>query len=332
MMRSPRTSPPPASPTLLLAAALLASGCARGGPTIYPGTIEVNQSDAAPLQGGRIVEIRVDEGDSVRAGDTLAVLTQGALPAAVAERRARLASARARLADLQRGSRAPELEQARAELAAAAAEADRTARDLERAERLARDRVIAAQDLDHARTQAETAARRRDAAKAALDLAVEGSRTDQIRAAEADVRSAEAQLTGATADLQELAVLAAVDGVILGRHADPGEVIPAGTPVVTIGEVAHPWVRVYLPARLLAALPAGAEATVLAPGATEGRAGVEGRLGAIRAKAEFTPRAALTTTERADLLFAARIELEHPPEGFRPGLPVTVRFNQTGTQ
>ena len=66
----------------------------------FPGTIELDESDAAPLIGGRIVELRVDEGDSVKAGDTLAVLTQSSLPATVEERRARLAMARARLADL----------------------------------------------------------------------------------------------------------------------------------------------------------------------------------------------------------------------------------------
>ena len=65
---------------LLLLTLLALSGCARGGePRMYPGTIELDESDAAPLIGGRIVSIRVDEGDSVRPGDTLAILTQSSL-------------------------------------------------------------------------------------------------------------------------------------------------------------------------------------------------------------------------------------------------------------
>jgi len=318
---------------LSVALAVWSAACSRGGGTApgFPGTIEVDESDAAPLIGGRVLEVRVEEGDSVRVGDTLAVLTQSSLPATVADRAARLAMARARLADLRRGSRAPELERAEADLAAAEAEANRTTRDLERVEPLAQSGVVAPQELDRAKSAAETSARRRDAARAALELAREGTRSDQIKAAAADVQSAAAQLRGASADLGELAVLAAVSGVVLGRHADPGEVVAAGTPLVTLGEVSRRWVRVYLPASLLATLPAGAPAEIHVANAERGGGrgaapAVTGTLVAVSSKAEFTPRAALTEEERADLLFASRVELSNPPAAFRPGLPVTVTF------
>lgn len=315
---------------LLTLLALAACGRKEDG-TVFPGTIELDESDAAPLVGGRIVEVRVDEGDSVRLGDTLAILTQSNLPATVEQRRAQLAQARARLADLQRGSRPPELDRAEAELAAAEAEADRTAKDLARVEPLARNGVVPAQELDRASAAAKAASRQRDAAKAALQLAQEGSRTDQIRAAQAEVQSAEAMLRGANADLDELAVLAPSDGVVLSRNADPGEVVGAGTPLVTVGVTGKRWVRVYLPARLLVNLPTGSRASVTVARAERNDkdpAGppAEGRLSAVSAKAEYTPRAALTNEERADLLFASRVELINPPATFRPGLPVTVSF------
>ena len=129
----------------------------------------------------------------------------------------------------------------------------------------------------------------------------------------------------ARADVGELAVLAAVDGVVLGRLAEPGEVVAAGTPLVTIGVVSRRWVRVYLPAALIATLPAGTPATIRLPAAT-GKQQWTGTLGAINPRAEFTPRAALTEEERADLLFATRIELHDTTGLLRPGLPVTVQF------
>lgn len=316
----------------LLVALLLLSGsaCRRGAAgDAYPGTVEVDESDAAPLVGGRIVTVRVEEGDSVRLGDTLAVLTQSAIPATLEDRRARLAAARARLADLRRGSRSAELDRAEADLAAQEAEADRTARDLARSDQLLKGQVIPQQDFDRARMLAESAARRRDAARATLALLREGSRSDQVRAAEAEVASAQAQLAGASADASELAVVAAVSGVVLGRHADPGEVVAAGTPLVTIGVVARPWVRVYLPAQLIVRLPHGSGARVVPAGGSDAQ-GMSGRLGAVSPKAEFTPRAALTDEERADLLFASRIELTDPPATIRPGLPVLVRFDAAG--
>jgi HlyD family secretion protein len=314
-------------PPLILLAGLALIGCRDAEQTTFPGTIELDESDAAPLVPGRVVEVRVDEGDSVRVGDTLALLTQSSLPATVAERRARLAGARARLADLERGSRSAELERAQADLAAAEAEVTRSGNDLARIEPLARDGVVPAQELDRAKAAATMALRRRDAARATLDLATEGTRRDQIQMARAEVQSAEAQLSGANADLGELAVLAAVNGVVLARHVDPGEVIAAGTPVATVGEVATRWVRVYLPAKLLRQLPEGSPARVQVAGVTDSGATTRGTLGAVRARAEFTPRSALTEEERADLLFASRIELRNPPSTLRPGLPVLVRFD-----
>jgi HlyD family secretion protein len=170
----------PAGSLLFLAvAAFSTAACARRATSAvaYPGTIEVDESDAAPLVGGRIVEVRVEEGDTVRVGDTLALLTQANLPAQLEERRARLAAARARLADLRRGSRTAELDRAEADLAAAEAEAERTAKELIRSERLAKDGIIPEQDLDRARTQSESAARRRDAARATLEPAKEAAQT-----------------------------------------------------------------------------------------------------------------------------------------------------------
>jgi HlyD family secretion protein len=319
------TAPRPALLLALLLATLAACGRSTAPGRTFPGTIELDESDAAPLVGGRVLSVRVDEGDSVHVGDTLAVLTQSQIPANLEDRRARLAAAESRLADLRRGSRPAEISRAEAELAALEADADRAARDLARATQLARDTVIARQDLDHATSVAEASARRRDAARATLEVLREGSRADQVRTAESEVASARAQLSGARADVGELAVLAAVDGVVLGRHADPGEVIAAGTPLVTVGVVARRWVRVYLPAALIATLPAGSPATIHLPAATDKKEWT-GTLGAINPRAEFTPRAALTEEERADLLFATRVELNDSTGLLRPGLPVIVRF------
>ncbi|MDH5283054.1 MAG: efflux RND transporter periplasmic adaptor subunit [Gemmatimonadota bacterium] len=313
----------PILPALL--ALLFACGrTGADGPT-FPGTVELDESDHAPLVGGRIVEVRVTEGDTVTTGDTLALLVRAGLPEAVEQRVAQLSSMRARLADLRRGSREAEIARAQADADAAEAEVARTARDLTRVQEMAKDGAVSPQELDAATTAAATAARRRDAARATLELAREGTREDQIRAAEADVRTAEAQLRSARADIGELAVIAAVDGVVLSKNADPGEVVPAGTTIVTVGIVGRRWVRVYLPARLLDTLQTGAPASILVAG-DAGAAPVHGRLGAVNAKAEFTPRAALTEEERADLLFASRVELVDPPATLRPGLPVTVRF------
>lgn len=96
------------------------------------GTVEVIEVDLAPTAAARVVTMKVDEGMTVEAGDTVAVLTQSDLPATLAGQRARLAMAQASLRDLQAGARPQEIRRAEAELAAAEAAAVRTKRELER--------------------------------------------------------------------------------------------------------------------------------------------------------------------------------------------------------
>ena len=113
----------------LLAGVALWSACTTSqDPSRATGTIELTQSDVAATVPAQVVRVAVEEGAWVRQGDTLVLLTQSTLPGDIAQRRARLAAAEAELRDLLAGARQPELDRARAELASAESEAERTAR------------------------------------------------------------------------------------------------------------------------------------------------------------------------------------------------------------
>lgn len=291
------------------------------------GTVEIREMDVSPAIPARVVRVLVDEGDTVSAGDTLVVMMQATLPADIEAREARLATAIAQLRDLEAGARRPELDAARAELRAAEAEAERTARDLERMRALAEAGAISRQELDQVRTAAETAAYRRDAAAEALALLEAGARPAQIRAARGEVANARAALEAARATASDLVLEAPSSGVILGRHVDPGEVIPAGTPTVTVGRTTEPWVRVYVPASALPALAVGQPVAVTVPGLDRE---LPGRITTINDRAEFTPRVALTEEERADQLFGVRVDVRGESM-LKPGMPATVRFRAPDT-
>src|SRR5215210_3948068 len=104
---------------------LLALGCSRenSGDIVATGTLEVVEVDVSPLSPGRVVRVLVDEGDSVRVGDTLAVLTQPMSQATVEQNRAQVEASRAALSEVQNGPRSPDVRRAEAELRAATAEA-----------------------------------------------------------------------------------------------------------------------------------------------------------------------------------------------------------------
>ena len=302
---------------------LLAAACDREQSELTAhGTVEIREFDVAPTMPGRVARVLVDEGDTVSMGDTLAVLTQATLSSDIAAGEARLATALARVRDLEAGARQPELERARAAVSAARAEAERTSRDLERMEALAGAGAISRQELDAVRTAAVSAASRLDGLLDELTLLEQGARPEQVRAARGEVASARAAVSGALATAADLVLTAPASGVVLGRHADPGEVIAAGTPVLTVGRSTEPWVRVFVAADVLPLLRVGQSVSVTVPGLDRQ---LTGRISTINDRAEFTPRVALTEEERADQMFGVKVEVrgEH---AVKPGMPATVRF------
>jgi HlyD family secretion protein len=128
--------------------------------------------------------------------------------------------------------------------------------------------------------------------------------------------------------------------VILSRIADPGDLLQAGEPALVLGVMREPWVRVYVPARVLPSIAVGAVAEIHPPGAggrlsgngsgADQAAGV-GRVIAINPQAEYVTRTALTEEERADLLFGVKVAIDDPAGRFKPGLPVTVRLSLRGS-
>lgn len=328
------TSPDPRRAFVLLAslacAAILGGACARQDAAISAtGSVELTQTDVAPLVPARVVRVVVEEGAMVRRGDTLVILQQSALPADIEQRRARVSAAEAELRDLQQGARAPELERARAELRSAESEAERTQREAERFARLAEAGGISQSQLDAARSAARVAASRRDALRESLELLSEGARPERIAAARAAVTNARAQVAMAEATAGDLVLTAPVDGVVLARFVEPGEVIAAGVPAMSLGDPRRPWIRVYLSPPALAAIRVGQAARLTLEGVPDRT--FPARVAAIATQAEFTPRVALTENERADLLFGVKLDVLDTTGTLKPGLPATVVFDTAAT-
>jgi HlyD family secretion protein len=215
-------------------------------------------------------------------------------------------------------------------LGSAESEAERTAREADRLSRLAAAGGISQSQLDGARTAAAVAAGRRDAARQAVQLMREGARPDRIQAARAAVATARAQLEMAEAAATDLVLTAPSPGTVLARYVEPGEVLAAGVPAVALGDPARPWIRVFVPAPVVAGIHLGQTARVRVEGLPERT--FEGRVVSIATRAEFTPRVALTEQERADLLFGVKLELRDSTGTLKAGLPATVVFDPAGSR
>lgn len=322
---------PPAARRLTLIAALCLplAGCGdRSGAVRASGVMEMDEVDVASLEGGRIQRLLADEGDSVRIGDTLAVLQRGELVAQVEAQAAQAGRAAAQSQEVATGPRTEEVRRARAALASARAQVEWAEKNLARVEELLKNNVIAAADVDRARTDRDDAVARRDAAEQALALLEKGSRHEEVTAAREAATAARAQLQALRSRQGELVLTAPARGVVLLRNFEAGELVQPGQPVMTLGDPERLWVRVYVAAPEIGKVRIGAPAQVLATGF--GKRTFPGRVVAIATSAEFTPRAALTEEERANLVFAVKIAMDPTDGALKAGLPVEVKIAAPG--
>jgi HlyD family secretion protein len=310
-----------------IAVSLLACTPATDATLQATGTLEVVETDAAPMVPAKVLRVWRDEGDVIRAGDTLVSLTQSATQSDVDARRARLAAAVAQRRDLEAGPRPAEVARAEADQRSAEAEATRTQQDLARLSGLAAAGTISQQQLDGARGAAAASAGRRDAARETARLVREGPRTEQIAAARAEVGNAQAALDAAQQTARDLVLLAPAAGVVTSRNVEAGDVLAAGVSAMTIGDVARPFVRVYVGESTLPRIRLGDSVSAVLDAFPE-RPFV-GHVVAISTKAEYTPRVALTEEERADLVFGVKIAFRDSTGMLKAGLPITVRFAAT---
>jgi HlyD family secretion protein len=217
-----------------------------------------------------------------------------------------------------------EIQRARADLAAAESQLTLTEKDLARAQKLAEGQVIAQAELDRARAARDSALARRNAARESVRLLEAGSRREEVAASRESATAALAQFTAVQSQLNELILVAPRKGVVLLRNFEPGELVQPGQPVVTLGDPDSLWMRVYVPATDIERVTLGAPAELHLAGISKNV--YQGRVVEIASRAEFTPRAALTEEERANIVFGVKLTLEPSRGALKAGLPGDVRI------
>ncbi|MCE9602134.1 MAG: efflux RND transporter periplasmic adaptor subunit, partial [Gemmatimonadetes bacterium] len=310
-----------AAPVVALA---LLAGCATDKNSIRAsGTIEMDEIDVASYIGGRLVKLYANEGDTVAVGDTLAVLDRGEIAAELAAQAAQAERAQSQAKDLAQGARPSELVIAREQLRAAEADLQLAQLSFDRTDKLTRSGVAAPADLDRARTQRDAAQARAAAAREQVRLQEDGFRRQQVTAAKQGATAAMAQLAGARSRASELVLLSPHAGVVLLTNYVEGELVPPSSPVVSLGDPDSLWMRVYVAAPQLTRLRLGATAEVRPIGVKQP---FPGRVVSIANEAEFTPRAALTEEEQANLVFAVKLSLGRSQGALKAGLPADARI------
>jgi HlyD family secretion protein len=272
------------------------------------------------------------------------------LAADIEQRRADLASNEARLAELNNGARPQEKLDARAAVDSAQSELDRAKKDWDRSQTLFKDDDISAAQFDQYRNRWESAQAALKSMTEREALVLAGPRAEVIKAQQGQVERARAAVKIAEANslemkrreedlgtrraeiarstasiamidsqLADTIVASPVDGVVLVKAADVGEVLAPGTTVVTVGDIDHPWLRGYVNETDLGKVKLGAKAKVTTdsyPGKV-----YQGRVTFISSEAEFTPKQIQTEQERVKLVYRIKIEMDNPRRELKENMP-----------
>jgi HlyD family secretion protein len=272
------------------------------------------------------------------------------LAADIEQRRADLGSNEARLAELNNGARPQEKLDARAAVEAAQSELDRAKKDWDRSQTLFKDDDISAAQFDQYRNRWESAQAALKSMTEREALVLAGPRAEVIKAQQGQVERARAAVKMAEANslemkrreqdlgtrraeiarstasiamidsqLADTIVASPVDGVVLVKAADVGEVLAPGTTVVTVGDIDHPWLRGYVNETDLGKVKLGAKAKVTTdsyPGKV-----YQGRVTFISSEAEFTPKQIQTEQERVKLVYRIKIEMDNPRRELKENMP-----------
>lgn len=301
------------TPGALMALALLASGCSvNDAPRTnsVSGTIETDEARVASRYGGRVERILAVEGDTLKAGQVIVELD-------AAELRPRRDQAAALLADLESGPRPQELDAARHDWEALAAEWEQAKADAKRAEELFSEKTISQTEREQAVTRARTLEKNTAAAKSRYDLLLAGTRPERIA-------QARAQLAEIDTQLREMKIAAPSDCVLEVLSVKAGDVLAPNREVATLLLPQHLWVRVYVPEPWLGRVQLGAPVKVRVD-SDPGR-DFAGVVEQIAREAEFTPRNVQTVGERVKQVFGIKVRLDNREGKLRAGMAADVFF------
>jgi HlyD family secretion protein len=320
-------------PIVAVVALIIAAFVTRGfglipkaqGPLALYGNVDIREVDLGFRVGGRIAQIPIEEGAHVKTGDLLATLDRGPIEDRAAQSAAQVAQAQAQLDKLIHGSRAQDIDAAKARVVAASAAASDTEGDYARRRPLVEPGAIS-KALGQERGAARDRARAGLAeAKANLSLVQVGPRAEDIEAARAAVQAAKAVQSGIATDTSDTRLIASSDGTVVTRSREPGAIVGPGETVFTLAIDRPLRVRAYVAEGDLSRIAPGLAVTVAADGNAKT---YHGTIGYISPRAEFTPKTVQTSDLRTDLVYRLRIVVSDPDGALRQGQPVTVTIDK----
>ncbi len=293
------------------------------GPEIIQGQAEVTEYRVSSKVPGRILELRVKEGQSIKAGDTLAILEAPDIQAKLAQAEAAKAAAQAQNQKAIQGIRSEQIQAAYEMWQKAKAGLEIAEKSYNRVNRLYEEGVMSAQKRDEAYAQYNAAIATERAAKAQYTMAKNGAEREDKVAAAALVDQAKGAVAEVESYINETYLIAQADGEVSEIFPKLGELVGTGAPIMNIAQLYDMWITFNVREDLLKNLNMGTEFEAFIP-ALDNRT-IKLKVNYMKDLGTYAAWKATKTTGQFDLkTFEVHAIPLEKVEGLRPGMSVII--------
>lgn len=286
------------------------------------GQAEVNEYRVSSKVPGRILEIRVKEGQQVKAGDTLAILEAPDIEAKLAQAKAVRNAASAQNAKAQKGARDEEIQGAYELWQKAKAGLEIMEKSYNRVENLFKEGVVSEQKRDEVKAQYDAAVATEKAAQSQYTMAKNGAENETKAMAAAQVRQADGVVAEVNAYIDETILTASIDGEVSEIFPMLGELVGTGAPIMNIAVIDDLWTTFNVREDLLRSLKMDAVVEGYIPALNRN---ISLKINYMKDLGSYATWKATKATGQYDLkTFEVRAIPTEKVDGLRPGMSVLI--------
>jgi HlyD family secretion protein len=292
-------------------------------PDIIQGQVEVSEYRVSSKVPGRILEIRVKEGDYVKAGDTLAILDAPEVRAKMEQAQSAESAAAALEMKAKNGARKEQIQGAFSVLQQAKAGFEIAEKSYNRVQRLFDEGVMSAQKRDEAFANYKAMEAQMKAAQSQYDMAVNGARMEDKLAASAQVGRARGAVQEVTSYIHETVQIAQKEGEVTDIYPKVGELVGTGSPIMSIAMMDDMWGTFNVREDQLDGMQVGTEFTVFVPAFNKD---VKMKVYHLKDQGSFAVWKATKANGQYDLkTFEVKARPVEKMEGLRPGMSLVIK-------
>lgn len=292
--------------------------------TVIQGQVEVTEYRVSSKVPGRVLRLLVEEGQKVRAGETVAVLEAPEINAKLSQAESAEDAAAALLRKAEKGAREEQIRAAYEMWQKAIAGRDVAQKSYDRVKRLYDEGVLTAQKLDEVTAQRDAALATEKAAKSQYELAKNGAQQEDKDAARAQQNRAKGAIAEVNSYLKETTLVALMDGEVTDIFPCVGELVGTGAPVMNVALVDKMWLTFNVREDKLAAFKVGSTITVTVPAL--GDKAVKAKVTSMKDLGSYAAWKATKTTGQYDMkTFAVKCTPIEQVEGLRAGMSVLLK-------